>query len=96
MYGESGVRQPKNNEREFITTSELAAILGISRVTIHKRIKNGEIEAIKIGKFYAIPKSYLAEVFGRSISEKRKKTIEKAVHKTIKEYGEVLLKLGRE
>lgn len=90
------MRQPKNNAREFITTSELAAILGVSRVTIHKKIKNGEIEAVKIGRIHAIPKSYLAEVFGKTISKKRKRTIEKAVHKTIEEYGEVLLKLGRE
>jgi len=88
--------QSDKNDREFISTSELAAILGVSRVTVHKKIKSGEIEAVRIGRIYAVPKSYLSEVFGKSISEKRKKTIEKAVHKTIEEYGEVLLKLGRE
>ena len=88
--------QSDKNDREFISTSELAAILGVSRVTVHKRIKSGEIKAVRIGRIYAIPKSYLSEVFGRSISAERKKTIERAVHKTIEEYGEVLIRLGRE
>jgi excisionase family DNA binding protein len=82
--------------QEYLTTSELAEILGVSRIAIHKRIVKGDIKAIKIGRTYAIPKSYVSEAFGREISPERKRLIEKAVHRVVKEYGEVLIKLGKE
>jgi len=82
--------------KEYLTTSELAEILGVSRIAIHKRIVKGDIKAIKIGRAYAIPKSYVSEAFGTETSSERKRLIEKAVRRVVKEYGEVLLKLGRE
>jgi len=81
---------------DFLTTSQLAAILGLSRIAIYKKIKKGEIKAIKIGRMYVIPKSYVSEVFGYSLSPSRKKIIEKAVRKVMQEYGEVIIKLGNE
>jgi excisionase family DNA binding protein len=81
---------------EFLTTSQLANILGISRIAVHKKIKNGEIKAKKAGRIYIIPKSYVSEIMGHTISPHWKKTIEEAVHKAVKEYGEVLIKLGNE
>ena len=80
----------------YLTVSQLAEILGISRIAVHKRIKKGEIPARKIGNFYVIPKSYISEVFGRTVSAHWKKIIERAVRKAVKEYGEVLVKLGNE
>ena len=85
-----------NISQEFLTTSELAAIIGVSRVTIYKRIKKGDIEAIRIGRNYVIPKHYVSEVYKRRITATRKKLIEKAVRKVVKEYGDVLNKLGQE
>ena len=81
---------------EYLTTSQLADLLGISRIAVHKKIKNGEIKAKKAGRIYIIPKSYVSEILGHTISAYWKKTIEKAVHKAVKEYGEVLIKLGNE
>ncbi|MGD8535949.1 MAG: helix-turn-helix domain-containing protein [Candidatus Aminicenantes bacterium] len=81
---------------KYLTVSQLAEILGVSRIAVHKRIKNGDIKAEKIGKMYAIPKSYVSEILGQTLSESRKKIIKKAVHKAVKEYGEVLIKLGNE
>jgi len=81
---------------EFLTTSQLAAILGISRIAVYKKIKKGEIKASKIGNIYVIPKSYISEIFGRTLSTRRKEIINKAVHKAVKEYGEVLIRLGNE
>ena len=82
--------------KKFLTVTQLANILGISRVAIHKRIKKGEIKAIKIGNIYAIPKSYVSEIFGRTLGKHQKNIIDKAVHKAVKEYGEVLIRLGNE
>ncbi|MBW1912476.1 MAG: helix-turn-helix domain-containing protein [Deltaproteobacteria bacterium] len=85
-----------NLSQEFLTTSELAEIIGVSRVAIYKRIKKGDIEAIRIGRNYVIPKHYVSEVYKRKITAARKKLIEKAVRKVVKEYGDVLKKLGQE
>jgi len=83
-------------DKEYLTIPELAKILGISRIAIYKKVKKGEIKAIKIGRSYAIPRKYLEDILGRSLGEKEKKEIDRAVHKTVKEYGEVLKLLGKE
>lgn len=81
---------------EYLTTSQLANILGISRIAVHKKIKNGEIKAEKIGNMYVIPKSHVSEIFRHALSPHWKRKIKKAVHKAVKEYGDVLIKLGNE
>ena len=81
---------------KYLTTSQLAEILGISRVAVHKKIKSGEIKATKIGNIYIIPKSYVSVIFGQTVSTQRKKIITKAIKKAVKEYGEVLIRLGNE
>ena len=80
---------------QFITIKELADILGISRIAVYKRVKKGQIKAIRIGRNFAIPKKYVANILGKALSGKDKQDIDKAVKKTIKEYGEVLKLLGR-
>lgn len=40
---------------EFLTPAEAAARLGTSRSTIARRIKSGEIAAVKTGTHYRIP-----------------------------------------
>jgi excisionase family DNA binding protein len=86
----------KIQNEEYITIPQLAEILGVSRITIYNRVKNGEIEAIRIGRIYAIPKKSLSEILGETLNAKTKKLIDKAVRKTVREYGDVLIKLGNE
>lgn len=47
----------------YLSTAELARILGISRVAVLKRIQKGSIPAVKIGRGYAIPESVVIEQF---------------------------------
>jgi excisionase family DNA binding protein len=82
--------------KELITTTELAKILGISRIAVFKRIKRGHIKAMRVGKNFVIPKDSLPEILGRILSEKSKREIETAVKKTVKEYGQTLRLLGNE
>ncbi len=82
--------------KEFITIAELAKILGISRIAVYKKVKKGQIKAIKIGKAYAIQSERLPSILGEFLSPKQKQQIEQAVAKTVKEYGETLRLLGRE
>jgi excisionase family DNA binding protein len=82
--------------KELITTTELAKILGISRVAVFKRIKRGQIKAIRVGRNFVIPKDSLPEVLGQVLSKKNKREIETAVKKTVREYGQTLRLLGNE
>ena len=81
---------------QYITIPELAKILGLSRIAVYKRVKNGQIDATKIGRNYFIPKKYIDFILGNKLSENDKKEIDIAVKKTITEYGEVLKLLGKE
>ncbi len=47
----------------YISTAELAKLLGISPVAVFKRIKKGQIKAVKIGRSYAIDKYSLEAQF---------------------------------
>lgn len=81
---------------KYITIPQLAEILGLSRIAVFKKVKKGEIKAIKIGRNYAIPKKFIANIMGKTLNNEEKREIEKAVKKTVREYGEVLTLLGRE
>ena len=86
--------QPKENK--YITIPELAKILGISRVAVFKKVKSGEIKALRIGRNYAISKKDLGFLLGNSLGQESKKEIDRAVKKTVKEYGETLRLLGKD
>ncbi len=81
---------------KYISIQELATILGISRIAVYKKVKKGEIKAIRIGRSFAISRKYLDNIMGKALGTKEKIRIDAAVKKTVKEYGEVLKLLGRE
>jgi len=83
-------------EEKYITVPKLAEILGVSRITIYNRVKKGQIAAIKIGKTYVITDKTVAEVLGNKLTDRGKARIDTAVRKTVREYGDVLKKLGKE
>ena len=86
--------------KKYISIAELAKILGISRQAVYKKIRKGQIEAIKIGKMFAVPEDFVQkstiDIKGHPLSEEEKEVIKQAVRKTVKEYGEVLRLLGKE
>ncbi|UCF79225.1 MAG: helix-turn-helix domain-containing protein [Candidatus Eiseniibacteriota bacterium] len=81
---------------KYITIPELAELLGVSRIAIYRRVKKGQIPAVKIGRTYAITDRTIIDILGKRISAKGRKRIDAAVRRTVREYGEVLKKLGRE
>lgn len=85
-----------NTLKNYLTVSELANVLNISRVAVFKKIKNGQIKAEKIGRDYVIFKKNLNGIVYDELPDKLKKEIENGVEKIIKEYGDVLKKLGNE
>ncbi len=86
-------------EKEFISIAELAKIMGLSRIAVYKQVKQGKIKAIRVGRSFAIPQDYVREntvaVSGRPLGDAAKNKIDKAVEKTVQEYGEVLKLLGQ-
>jgi excisionase family DNA binding protein len=82
--------------QEYITIAQLAKVLGITRIAVYKKVKKGQVPAQKIGKMYVIPKKYIDEILGKTLSESEKKEIDAAVKKTVTDYGEVLKLLGKE
>ncbi|MCK5535027.1 helix-turn-helix domain-containing protein [bacterium] len=81
---------------KYITIPQLAKILGMSRIAVYKKVKKGQIKAVKIGRSYVISQKYITNILGKELNEKDKKEIDEAVKKTVKEYGELLKLLGKE
>ena len=67
--------------KDFFSTAELAKILGISRVAVFNRIKNGKIKAVKVGRSFVIAKKDLEDILSTGISKDDKKEINQAVKK---------------
>ena len=86
----------KKKEVEYITIPQLAQILGISRIAVYKKVKKGKIKAVKIGRNYLIPKKYILVILGKDLGKEERRQIDKAIKKTVEEYGEALRLLGRE
>lgn len=55
-------KNPSNNS-DFYSIGEMATALGVSRLTISRRITKGVIEAYKVGKYWRIPKTELEKIF---------------------------------
>ena len=80
---------------KYLTIPQLARLLGVSRVAIYKRVKKGEIPAIKIGRDYAITDQTVADILRKNVTTQGKKRIDAAVHRTVREYAEVLKLLAK-
>lgn len=84
------------NNKDYLTIKELSEILQVSRVTVFKKVKSGEIKAEMIGKTFIIPKQQVDGIIYNTLSEKSKREIDQGVSKVMKEYGDVIKKLGEE
>ena len=83
-------------KKQHYSTSEVADILHLSRISIFNRIKNGRLKAEKIGRNYIISYESLVEALGRSLGNEKRVSIEKAVDRATKQYKETFRLLGEE
>lgn len=58
--------------KQYVSTTELAKILGVSRIAIYKRVKKGQIKATRIGRSFAIPKKYAKNILGKELKEHKR------------------------
>lgn len=82
--------------KRFLSTTELAKILGISRIAVYKKVKKGEIKAFKVGHDFVIDKRDLGGITDKELTKKDKLFITDTVSRVVEEYGETLKLLGRE
>lgn len=75
---------------KFLSVTETAKLLGITRTAVLKKIKTGSLVAKKMGHAYFIDRDDLTVVSDREVSNNQKVTIDASVQKTIHEYGETL------
>ena len=78
----------------LVTIPQLARMLGVSRITVYQRVRRGQIPAVKVGRTYVITERTVNEVLGRTVSAARRKLLDRAVHRVVREYGPVLKKLA--
>lgn len=83
-------------EEKYLSTTDVAKLLGISRVAVFKKIKSGEIKAAKVGRNFVIEKKELPSILGEILSQDKRRDVEEAVNRVIGEYGETLRLLGQE
>jgi excisionase family DNA binding protein len=81
---------------KYISTTELAKLLHISRIAIFKKIKSGKIKAVKVGRNYVIPHEEALAAMGAFISAEKKDLINRVVKDAVHEYGETFRLLGKE
>ena len=88
------------SESKYISIPQLAKILNISRIAVYKKVRKGEIEAIKIGKNYAVSEQYVLDNMSKFVKRGKYKSdtkrIEQAVDKAFSQYRETFEKLGNE
>lgn len=51
------------NEKEYLSIADTCQLLGASRMTIYRQIKNGNINAVKLGRRTIIKKSEIEKLF---------------------------------
>lgn len=83
-------------KQTYITIPQLAKLLGLSRIQVYRKVRKGQIPAIRIGRNYAISDRDVTHVLGQKMSSKSKKQVSVAVKKAVREYGEVLKRLSKE
>src|SRR3989338_3254367 len=73
------------DKKQFVTPTQLAKMLGISRIAIHQKIKKAEIKAENVGDSakptYLIPKSSLSPEIQERKQNEQKKNTEKVLTK---------------
>jgi excisionase family DNA binding protein len=80
----------------YITTDELAKTLNVTRMTISRMIRDGRIKAAKVGRNYKVLVKDVPTLLGKQLTEDKKKIIDEAVKRAVKEYHGAFKLLGKE
>jgi len=81
---------------KLFTVPQLADLLGVSRVTIWRKVRSGEIPAQNVGGMNLISQEEISHVLSKNITQAEKDAIDEAVRKGIADFSEVFKELARE
>jgi len=76
--------------KNYLSTIDLAKLLGVSRIAVYKQIKAGKIKAKRKGRKFVIDKKELGGILKTKLTEKQKAELKRGVKKVVREYGETL------
>jgi len=82
--------------KEHYSTTEVANIFRVSRITVFNWIKTGKIKAVKVGRNFIVPHSSIVEKLGKTLGTEKKIEIEKSIDRAIKDYEQTFRQLGKE
>ena len=80
----------------YISTTEAAKLMGISRIAVYKQIKNGTLPAERAGRNYLVDPKRLPYVIERELTEAEKSRVGAGVDRVVKQYGRTLRWLADE
>ncbi len=89
----------ENKEKKiFFSSTEVAKLLNISRISVFNKIKKGIIKAEKVGRNYIISQKEVECLLkdNEDLTKKDRLEIGNAVERAIKEYGQAIRMLGKE
>ncbi len=70
-------REPMKIEREYMTATEVAVILGVSMLTVIKQCRAGKLPCVRLGRMFRISRSafqaWESEQFGKPFQMPEKK-----------------------
>jgi excisionase family DNA binding protein len=80
----------------YISTTEAAKLMGISRVAVYQQIKRGTLPADRVGRNYLIDPKRLPYVIERELTDAEKARVGEGVRRVVKQYGRTLKWLADE
>ena len=82
--------------KSLFSVAEVAKLLHVSRIAVHKQIKSGRLPAEKVGRNYVVARADVEVAMGISVSPQRKEEIRRVVKKAVHEYKAAFQRLGKE
>lgn len=82
-------------QNELLSIAEAAEVLGYTRQHVLRLVKSGDIKASRAGRSFYIRRADLPGPFS-DMTKQEKATVDRAVDRVYKYYGDTIRKLGEE
>ncbi|WP_104053065.1 MULTISPECIES: helix-turn-helix domain-containing protein [unclassified Arthrobacter] len=58
----------------FLTVSEVADVMRVSKMTVYRLVHSGELPAVRFGRSYRVPESAVQQVLKNAVADRRTDT----------------------
>ncbi|MCC3268395.1 helix-turn-helix domain-containing protein [Arthrobacter gengyunqii] len=58
----------------FLTVSEVADVMRVSKMTVYRLVHSGELPAVRFGRSYRVPESAVQQVLKNAVTDRRSDT----------------------